>query len=200
MKRTPLDVRHQEFTNALSGYSKKDVREFLMSVAEDFEEYERGMRNNQERIAQLEAQVNELRQGEETLKRAVVSAERISNEMKLNAEREASLRIKNAEHQAQIKLGIFVSKWNACVHSVRCLLRNLRQCYKVIWKILTEAKTTAHKPVMPTAHKPVTPTAHDYASRTPRIRSGKCRQSLGEILKSGCSSCKAKYALAVSSR
>jgi cell division initiation protein len=104
MKRTPLDVRHQEFSNTLSGYSKKDVREFLMGVAEDLEEYERGMRNNQERIAQLEAQVNELRQGEETLKRAVVSAERISNEMKLNAEREASLRIKNAEHQAQTLL------------------------------------------------------------------------------------------------
>jgi cell division initiation protein len=104
MKRTPLDVRHQEFSNALSGYSKKDVREFLMGVAEDLEEYERGTRNNQERIAQLEAQVNELRQGEETLKRAVVSAERISNEMKLNAEREASLRIKNAEHQAQTLL------------------------------------------------------------------------------------------------
>ena len=101
MKRTPLDVRHQEFSNVLSGYSKKDVREFLASVAEDLEEYERGIRNSQERIAHLEAQVNELRQGEETLKRAVVSAERISNEMKLNAEREASLRIKNAEHQAQ---------------------------------------------------------------------------------------------------
>ncbi len=100
MKHTPLDVRHQEFSNALSGYSKKEVREFLMGIADDLEEAERTMRNNQERIAMLEAQVNELRQGEETLKRAVVSAERIANEMKLNAEREASLRIKNAEHQA----------------------------------------------------------------------------------------------------
>jgi cell division initiation protein len=104
MKHTPLDVRHQEFANALSGYSKKDVREFLQSVADDLEEYERGMRATQDRISLLESQVNELRQGEETLKRAVVSAERIANEMKLNAEREASLRIKNAEHQAQTLL------------------------------------------------------------------------------------------------
>jgi cell division initiation protein len=104
MKHTPLDVRHQEFANTLSGYSKKDVREFLQSVADDLEEYERGMRAAQDRISMLESQVNELRQGEETLKRAVVSAERIANEMKLNAEREASLRIKNAEHQAQTLL------------------------------------------------------------------------------------------------
>lgn len=104
MKHTPLDVRHQEFANALSGYAKKDVREFLLSVADDLEEYERAMRATQDRITMLEAQVNELRQGEETLKRAVVSAERIANEMKLNAEREAALRIKNAEHQAQTLL------------------------------------------------------------------------------------------------
>jgi len=104
MKHTPLDVRHQEFANALSGYSKKDVREFLLSVADDLEEYERNIRAAQDRISMLETQVNELRQGEETLKRAVVSAERIANEMKLNAEREASLRIKNAEHQAQTLL------------------------------------------------------------------------------------------------
>jgi cell division initiation protein len=78
MKHTPLDVRHQEFANALSGYSKKDVREFLQSVADDLEEYERGMRATQDRISLLESQVNELRQ--------------------------ASLRIKNAEHQAQTLL------------------------------------------------------------------------------------------------
>ncbi|MFN3266474.1 MAG: DivIVA domain-containing protein [Deinococcales bacterium] len=100
MKHTPLDVRHQEFASALSGYAKKDVREFLLSVADDLEEYERTVRAAQERITLLESQINELRQGEETLKRAVVSAERIANEMKLNAEREASLKIKNAEHQA----------------------------------------------------------------------------------------------------
>lgn len=97
MKFTPLDIRHQEFSSGLSGYNKKDVREFLSQVAEDHEEYERQLRQLQEKIAQLEEKVNELRQGEETLRRAVVSAEKIGNEMRSNAEREAQLMIKEAE-------------------------------------------------------------------------------------------------------
>jgi cell division initiation protein len=101
MKHTPLDVRHKEFSNSLQGYAKKEVREFMMAVADDFEEAERNSRSMHERIAQLEAQVEELRQGEETLKRAVVSAERIANEIKANAEREAALFVKDAQTQSQ---------------------------------------------------------------------------------------------------
>ena len=97
MKYTPLDVRHAEFGSGISGYAKREVREFLSQVADDAEEYERQVRNLQDRIAQLESQVTELREGEESLRRAVVSAEKIANELRANAEREAQLMIKEAE-------------------------------------------------------------------------------------------------------
>ena len=97
MRYTPLDIRHQEFATALSGYSRRDVREFLAHIADQAEDADRELRGMQERLNTLEAQVNELRQGEETLRRAVVSAERIGNEMRQNAEREAELMIREAE-------------------------------------------------------------------------------------------------------
>jgi cell division initiation protein len=97
MKFTPLDIRHAEFSSGLSGYNKKEVREFLAQIADDAEEYERQLRGLQDRIAQLEEKINELREGEETLRRAVVSAEKIGNEMRVNAEREAQLVLKEAE-------------------------------------------------------------------------------------------------------
>ncbi|HEX2864909.1 MAG TPA: DivIVA domain-containing protein [Deinococcales bacterium] len=97
MNLTPLDIRHQEFAGALSGYSKREVREFLERLADQTEEAERDVRAARERIAQLEAQVLELREGEEMLRRAVVSAERIANEIKGNAEREAQLMRQEAE-------------------------------------------------------------------------------------------------------
>jgi cell division initiation protein len=100
MKYTPLDIRHQEFSAAISGYSKREVKDFLAAVAEDAEEYERQLRASQEKTVALEAQIQELRQGEEALKRAVVSAEKIANEIRLNAEREVQLKIKEAEQQA----------------------------------------------------------------------------------------------------
>ena len=97
MKYTPLDVRHKEFANQLNGYSKREVKEFLAGVGDDLEEMERQNRGMQERLLQLENQVNELRQGEESLRRVVVSAERIGNEMKQNAERDAAVTLKDAE-------------------------------------------------------------------------------------------------------
>ena len=97
MNLTPLDIRHQEFGGALSGFSKREVREFLDRLADQTEEAERENRVSRERIAQLEVQVLELREGEEMLRRAVISAERIANEIKGNAEREAELTRQEAE-------------------------------------------------------------------------------------------------------
>ncbi len=104
MKYTPLDVRHQEFGNQLSGYNKREVKEFMNAVADDLEEMERQNRGMQERLLQLEAQVNELRQGEESLRRVVVSAERIGNEMKINAERDAEITLKDAQNKSAAML------------------------------------------------------------------------------------------------
>lgn len=97
MKYTPLDIRHQEFSGALSGYSKREVREFLIALSDQSEEAERDLRAALERITALEAQVADLREGEETLRRAVVSAERIGNEIRSNAEREAAVILREAE-------------------------------------------------------------------------------------------------------
>ena len=97
MKYTPLDIRHQEFSGALSGYSKREVREFLIALSDQSEEAERDLRAAVERITALEAQVADLREGEETLRRAVVSAERIGNEIRSNAEREAAVILREAE-------------------------------------------------------------------------------------------------------
>ena len=73
MKYTPLDVRHQEFANStLGGYNKREVKEFLNAIADDLEEIERQNRAMQERLLQLEGQINDLRQGEESLRRVVV--------------------------------------------------------------------------------------------------------------------------------
>ena len=61
MKYTPLDIRHQEFAGAISGFSKREVKDFLSAVADDVEEYERQLRTQQEKNTALEAQVQELR-------------------------------------------------------------------------------------------------------------------------------------------
>ena len=97
MKLSPLDIQHQEFDSAVSGYKKKQVREFLERVADAFEEL---LRDNQDLHGELEAQserLEELQVGELELRRAVVSAERIGNEMKEQAQREVELMVQEGK-------------------------------------------------------------------------------------------------------
>lgn len=98
MKLTPLDIRHQEFSGALSGYHKREVRDFLEKTAEQLETVLRENLTLTQRITELEQQVSDLRQGEEELRRIVISAEKIAYELKNNAEREAHLVLREAEN------------------------------------------------------------------------------------------------------
>lgn len=93
-----MDVRHQEFTRHLTGgYNRREVKEFLDSAANVLEELIRENTTLKEDMLARDRQIEELRQGEQDLKRAVVGAERIGKELKANAEREAQLLIREAE-------------------------------------------------------------------------------------------------------
>ncbi|CAN5471643.1 DivIVA domain-containing protein [soil metagenome] len=99
MKLSPLDVQHQEFDGALSGYSKKQVRDFLAKAADALEEVIREKKALREEIFRRDERIEALQAGELELKHAVVAAERIGNELKQNARREAELIIQAAEQQ-----------------------------------------------------------------------------------------------------
>jgi cell division initiation protein len=97
MKLSPLDIEHQEFDAAISGFSKKQVREFLSRVADA---YEQSLRENQqlrEELTKRDLRIEDLQGSEVELKRAVIAAERIANEIRSNAKREAELIIEEAE-------------------------------------------------------------------------------------------------------
>ena len=97
MKYSPLDVRHQEFPGNMGGYRKAEVRSFLNDMADDVEAHLQAQQSMQARIQELEAQLQEYRQIEEDLRRAVVGAERIAGELRENARREAELVSAQAE-------------------------------------------------------------------------------------------------------
>lgn len=96
MKLTPLDVRHQEFAGALSGYNRAAVREFLAQLSDQLEDALREQQASQDQLAALKAQVEDYRAAEDELRRTVVAAERISSEMRASAQREADLMVRTA--------------------------------------------------------------------------------------------------------
>lgn len=101
MKSTPLDIRHQEFPQRLSGYDRHSVRAFLNDLAEDFEVLLQRQQEQQDYLTDLEKQLDERKQHEDEIRRAVVSAERIAHELRENAARESELLVAQATTQRE---------------------------------------------------------------------------------------------------
>ncbi len=96
MKFSPLDVRHQEFPSRFGGYERVSVREFLHELSDHLENLLRNQQTQKEYIAQLERELEEKKQAQEEIGRAVQMAERVGHEMKENAARESDLMIAQA--------------------------------------------------------------------------------------------------------
>ena len=105
MKFTPLDIRHQEFPLRFGGYQRASVRAYLSDLAEDFEELLQRQQEQQEYLLGLEKQLEDHRQHEDEIRRAVIAAERIGHEVRENAVRESQLLISQAttEHEGVLR-------------------------------------------------------------------------------------------------
>lgn len=97
MRLSPLDIEHMEFPRSAGGYHRGHVRDFLQRVAADVEELLRDMQALHAKLEDSERRVEELQTAEAELQRAVIAAERIGNELRENAKREAQLVLQEAE-------------------------------------------------------------------------------------------------------
>jgi cell division initiation protein len=101
MQLTPLEITQREFRKILRGYDPEEVRHFIESVADDVGSLLKDNTAREERIAELEERVRALEAQEESLRNTLVTAQRMTEEIKANAKREADLIIREAEGKAQ---------------------------------------------------------------------------------------------------
>jgi cell division initiation protein len=101
MKVTPLDIQQIGFRRAWRGYDRHEVDAFVSSLSDTFEELLKENREAKDRIGALEASVDELKRKEELINQTLVSAERMVDDMKRQAQREADLRVREAELMAE---------------------------------------------------------------------------------------------------
>lgn len=101
MKLSPLDIRHQDFPSRLGGYDRGSVRAFLTQIADQLEDMLQTQHTQSEYLQELERQIEEQRQAEDEIRRAVVAAERIGHELRENAVRESDLLVAQATTQRE---------------------------------------------------------------------------------------------------
>ncbi|MBW2289665.1 MAG: DivIVA domain-containing protein [Deltaproteobacteria bacterium] len=97
MRITPLDVRNHPFRKRLSGYDRDEVDAFLQMIAEDYEDLLRESENLREQGIRLEVRVTDLAANENLLQETLTTAQKLSEDLKRTAVKEAEVIVCEAE-------------------------------------------------------------------------------------------------------
>lgn len=101
MEVTPLEIQKQSFGRTMRGYSEDEVRAFLHLVAEEVETLlkQKELLNRENML--LREEVAENQEREKILKDTLLSAQKVSDDVRINARKEAELIVKDAEMLAE---------------------------------------------------------------------------------------------------
>lgn len=146
MRITPMDIRQQQFTvRIFRGFDRQEVDTFLADVAEDFEKVLRENAILKEQVTALEDRCRGIEHQEKLLKETLTTTQRLADEVKEEAKREAQLLVREAELQgdklleesraeeAKIKAEVFALK-----RARQQLAEGLRITLDMYRRLLTE--------------------------------------------------------------
>ena len=98
---TPLEIEGHEFKKKMMGCDPEEVRAFLSLVAAEFEKLVVANNKMQEEVTELRERLGELRERERILKETMLTAQRLSAEMKEESGRARTAIIKEGELRAE---------------------------------------------------------------------------------------------------
>src|SRR5262245_10695365 len=100
MNVSPLDLRQQRFRISFRGFDKIEVTSFLAAIAEDYEQALRETDRLRQELAVVQAALNEHREHEKNLRNTLLTAQRLSDEIKEQAEQQARRIVSEAESRS----------------------------------------------------------------------------------------------------
>lgn len=104
MRISPMDMRQQRFRSAFRGYDRTDVVAFLTEAADDYEHAMREIDRLRGDLMRMEALLGEHRQRENNLRDTLLTAQRLSEDLKETAQTEAKLIVREAQGRADLLL------------------------------------------------------------------------------------------------
>jgi cell division initiation protein len=94
---TPLEIQKQVFARKLKGFDQDEVRAYLQMVAEEIEILIKDIDRLSRENAMLRDELDDHNQRERIIKDTLLSAQKVSEDVKTNARKEAELIVKDAE-------------------------------------------------------------------------------------------------------
>ena len=104
MNVSPLDLRQQRFRKAFRGFDPVEVTAFLVAVADDYEQALRETDRLRQELMRLEVVLAENRGQEKNLQSTLMTAQKLSDDIKANAEQEAKRIVREAERRSDLLL------------------------------------------------------------------------------------------------
>ena len=142
MKVTPLDLRQQRFKTVMRGYDRGEVQAFLLEVSDD---YEHALRDNdrlRQEVAKLEAVLGEHRGQERNLRNTLLTAQKLADEIKENAQKEASLVVREAEGQRDLILQKAQARFEDVQREIEALRMKRREVENELEGLVRTLNTT----------------------------------------------------------
>jgi cell division initiation protein len=97
MKITPIDISGHRFAKRMRGFDPEEVRSFLNLVSSEFERVIIENNAHKEELAQIKAGIADYKERERILKETLLTAQKLSEEIKEEARKEGRLILKEAE-------------------------------------------------------------------------------------------------------
>jgi cell division initiation protein len=101
MSLTPVEIRHVHLGRRPLGYDRGATGRLLAEVAASFEDVWRERADLRDEIERLESELQRRREVEEALRNTLLSAERMADELRARAHREADLVVEEARAKAR---------------------------------------------------------------------------------------------------
>lgn len=98
---TPVDLENKEFKKNFRGYDIDEVETFLTELSKDYAKSYRENASLKDKNAILTDAIENYKEMEETMRSAIISAQRTSEEILKNAHEQADVIIKDAKVRAQ---------------------------------------------------------------------------------------------------
>ncbi len=101
MELSPLEITQREFARKFRGLDPEEVHTFLEQIAEEMTRLAQENTDRTAQIQRLEAQLRVHQEREESLRNTLITAQKMTEEIKANAKREADLIVKEGELNAE---------------------------------------------------------------------------------------------------
>lgn len=101
MKVTPLDIQQKRFHLGFRGYNRKEVDGFLDLIRDEMEDLVREVTELREFRNAYDDRLKDLVEKEQTLKNTMITTQKLVEDLRENARKEAALIVRDAEVRSQ---------------------------------------------------------------------------------------------------